>query len=103
GDETHRAHDQILQAFIKMCARHLVREITIRLSLELIHHNPQHTSAPLMRPTTRRLHHTQISARANGEARLSQQLPDAPRLRILLRILAALRAAEYRYDAFVHN
>src|SRR5205085_4694402 len=103
SDETHRARDQILQAFIKMRARHLVRKITVRLSLKLIHHDAKHTSAPLMRPTTRRLHHTQITARANREARSSQQLPDPPRLRILLRVLAALRAAEYRYDAFVHN
>src|SRR5205085_6660430 len=91
----------MLKPFVKMSSGNLVREITIRFGLELIHHNSKHAPALLTRPATRRLHDSKVTARADNKTRFGQQLAHTMRLRILRISLSATRPAEDCYDAFL--
>src|SRR5207248_2459786 len=60
--KSNRTRDQILEAVIKMVGRDLVGKIPIRLGLELVHHDPEHTTAAFAGPFRRCLHDPQIAA-----------------------------------------
>src|SRR5205085_12701080 len=100
GDKTGGALDQILEPLVEVCACNLLRQLTIRIGLELVHQDAEHAPAALVRPAARSLHHAQVSARADGVTALRKELPQAQGLSVLLAILAALRAAENGYDLF---
>src|SRR6476469_1364457 len=67
GNKADGSCDEILQPFVTVVGGDLVSQETVRLVFELIHHDPEHASADLVRSARRGLHYAEVSASANGE------------------------------------
>src|SRR5207237_4306681 len=100
-DVSSRPNNQSLQPFIKVLGRNLLGEVTVRLRRELLHGDPDHSTAAFVRAPACGFHRPRISARTDREAGISEQLTDAQRLRIFEVGFATFRSAKDGYNLFV--
>src|SRR5436189_2562743 len=81
-----------------MIRRDFVGEIAVRLGLELVHYDAEHTAAGFPCSARCSFHHSEIAARTNRESCFGKSMSELAGLEIFFRVVLALRAAKNRYD-----
>src|SRR3954466_6932980 len=74
----------------------LVRQVAVRLALELVHGYAVDTAAGLTGTAGRGFHYAKVAARADRKACLREAMPQILCLQILGRVLTAFRASKDR-------